>query len=145
MLQNKKLKRNATYAIAEVAEVALCASNCALPTSASFHFSNILVKSFTVFFTYVSHIRTKKIKMRMQKMHFQGHATSHFLILLHQIVHQDLVVAAMLISKEIFYNISECFPCCCFCRCHLTGEFFTSKHLSNLRPSKYPSFFLSIR
>ena len=34
MFQNKKLKRNATYAIAEVAEVALCASNCALPTSA---------------------------------------------------------------------------------------------------------------
>ena len=33
MFQNKKLKRNATYAIAEVAEVALCASNCALPTS----------------------------------------------------------------------------------------------------------------
>ena len=33
MIQNKKLKRNATYAIAEVAEVALCASNCALPTS----------------------------------------------------------------------------------------------------------------
>ena len=34
MFQNKKLKRNATYAIAEVAEVVLCASNCALPTSA---------------------------------------------------------------------------------------------------------------
>ena len=34
MFQNKKLKRNATYAIAEVAEVALCASNCALPTFA---------------------------------------------------------------------------------------------------------------
>ena len=33
MFQNKKLKRNATYAIAEVAEVALCASNRALPTS----------------------------------------------------------------------------------------------------------------
>ena len=33
MFQNKKLKRNATYAIAEVAKVALCASNCALPTS----------------------------------------------------------------------------------------------------------------
>ena len=33
MFKNKKLKRNATYAIAEVAEVALCASNCALPTS----------------------------------------------------------------------------------------------------------------
>ena len=33
MFQNKRLKRNATYAIAEVAEVALCASNCALPTS----------------------------------------------------------------------------------------------------------------
>ena len=33
MFQNKKLKRNATSAIAEVAEVALCASNCALPTS----------------------------------------------------------------------------------------------------------------
>ena len=33
MFQNKKLKRNATYAIAEVAEVALCASNCALPNS----------------------------------------------------------------------------------------------------------------
>ena len=37
MFQNKKLKRNATYAIAEVAEVALCASNCALPTSANFY------------------------------------------------------------------------------------------------------------
>ena len=35
MFQNKKLKRNATYAIAEIAEVALCASNCALPTSAT--------------------------------------------------------------------------------------------------------------
>ena len=34
MFQNKKLKRNATSAIAEVAEVALCASDCALPTSA---------------------------------------------------------------------------------------------------------------
>ena len=33
MFQSKKLKRNATYAIAEVAEVALCASKCALPTS----------------------------------------------------------------------------------------------------------------
>ena len=33
MFQNNKLKRNATYAIAEVAEVALCASNCGLPTS----------------------------------------------------------------------------------------------------------------
>ena len=33
MFQNKKLKRNATYAIAEVA---LCDSNCALPTSAKF-------------------------------------------------------------------------------------------------------------
>ena len=37
MFQNKKLKRNATYAIAEVAEVALCASNCALPTSVICH------------------------------------------------------------------------------------------------------------
>ena len=34
MFQNKKSKHNATYAIAEVAEVALCDSNCALPTSA---------------------------------------------------------------------------------------------------------------
>ena len=33
MFQNEKLKRIATSAIAEVAEVALCASNCALPTS----------------------------------------------------------------------------------------------------------------
>ena len=33
MLQNKKLKRKATSAIAKVAEVALCASICALPTS----------------------------------------------------------------------------------------------------------------
>ena len=33
MIQNKKLKRNATSAIAEVAVVALCASNSALPTS----------------------------------------------------------------------------------------------------------------
>ena len=31
--QNKKLKRSATYAIADIAEVVLCASNCALPTS----------------------------------------------------------------------------------------------------------------
>ena len=36
MFQNKNFKRNATYAIAEVAEVALCASNCALPTSGIF-------------------------------------------------------------------------------------------------------------
>ena len=40
MIQNKKLKRNATYTIAEVAEVALCASNCALPTSG---FDHILI------------------------------------------------------------------------------------------------------
>ena len=33
MFQNKKLKRNPTSAVAEVAEVALCASNCALLTS----------------------------------------------------------------------------------------------------------------
>ena len=33
MFQNKKLNRNATSAIAEVAEVALCASHRALPTS----------------------------------------------------------------------------------------------------------------
>ena len=33
MFQNKKLKRSATSAIAEVEEVALCASDCALPTS----------------------------------------------------------------------------------------------------------------
>ena len=33
MFQNKKLKRNATSAIVEVAEVARCAFNCALPTS----------------------------------------------------------------------------------------------------------------
>ena len=33
MFQNKKLKRNATYASAEVAEVPLCSSNCALTTS----------------------------------------------------------------------------------------------------------------
>ena len=33
MLHNKKLKRNATSAIAEVPKLALCASNCALPTS----------------------------------------------------------------------------------------------------------------
>ena len=32
MFKNKKLKRSTTSAIAEVAEVALCASNCALPT-----------------------------------------------------------------------------------------------------------------
>ena len=36
MFQNKKLKRNATYANAEVVEVALCASNCALLTSGFF-------------------------------------------------------------------------------------------------------------
>ena len=36
IFQTKKLKRNATYAIAEVAKVALCASNCALPTSGNF-------------------------------------------------------------------------------------------------------------
>ena len=41
MFQNKKLKRNATYAIAEVAEVALCASNCALPTSAKFRYTYV--------------------------------------------------------------------------------------------------------
>ena len=34
MFKNQKLKRKATSAIAEVAEVALCASNCALPTIA---------------------------------------------------------------------------------------------------------------
>ena len=33
MFKNKKLKRNATSAIAEVVVVALCAFNCALPTS----------------------------------------------------------------------------------------------------------------
>ena len=33
MFQNKKLKRNATSAIAEVTKVTLCAFNCALPTS----------------------------------------------------------------------------------------------------------------
>ena len=33
MFENKKLKHNATSAIAEVAEVALCAFNCALPNS----------------------------------------------------------------------------------------------------------------
>ena len=33
MFQNKKLMCNATCAIAEVAEVALCAFNCTLPTS----------------------------------------------------------------------------------------------------------------
>ena len=32
------VKHNATYAIAEVSEVALCASNCALPTSATYSF-----------------------------------------------------------------------------------------------------------
>ena len=31
LFKNKKLKRNAISAIAEVVEVALCASNCALP------------------------------------------------------------------------------------------------------------------
>ena len=50
MFQNNKLKRNATYAIAEVVEVALCASNCALPTSGTtavglFFRSSFLVKS----------------------------------------------------------------------------------------------------
>ena len=35
MFQNKKLKLNATFAIAEVAEVALWTSNCALPTPAA--------------------------------------------------------------------------------------------------------------
>ena len=34
MFQNRKLKRHPTFAIAEVAEVALCSSNCTLPTSA---------------------------------------------------------------------------------------------------------------
>ena len=38
MFQNKKLKRKATSAIAEVAKVALCVSNCALPTSDILHF-----------------------------------------------------------------------------------------------------------
>ena len=41
MFQNKKLKRNATYAIAEVAEigeVALCASNRALPISVKYRY-----------------------------------------------------------------------------------------------------------
>ena len=33
MFQNKKLKRNTTSAIAKVAKVALCAYDCALPTS----------------------------------------------------------------------------------------------------------------
>ena len=33
LFKNKKLKRYATSAIAEVAEVVLCASNCALPAS----------------------------------------------------------------------------------------------------------------
>ena len=36
IFENKKSKRNATSAIVDVAEVALCASNCALPTSALF-------------------------------------------------------------------------------------------------------------
>ena len=38
MFQNKKLKCNTTFAIAEVAKVALCASNCALPTSDQYRF-----------------------------------------------------------------------------------------------------------
>ena len=41
MFQNKKLKRNATSAIAEVGEIALCASNCALPTSAPVEYAAI--------------------------------------------------------------------------------------------------------
>ena len=44
MFQNKKLKCNATSAIAEVVEVALCASNCALPTSAIM--TSVLLQNF---------------------------------------------------------------------------------------------------
>ena len=42
MFQNKKLKRNTTSATAEVAEVALCASNCALPTSDIYGITSII-------------------------------------------------------------------------------------------------------
>ena len=44
MFQNTKLKRNATLAIAEVADVALCASNCALPTSVNYNLNTDLVE-----------------------------------------------------------------------------------------------------
>ena len=58
MFQNKKLKRNATYAIAEVAEVALCASNCALPTSAYF-----TVGASLVWYWLLAHIKLLNLSM----------------------------------------------------------------------------------
>ena len=61
MFQNKKLKRNATYAIAEVAEVALCASNCALPTSDD---ANARVKRNAV--TTIKQLMSSKLAMKMQ-------------------------------------------------------------------------------
>ena len=46
MFQNKKLKRNATSAIAEVA---FCASNCALPTSGNAKLQIIIFGIFVSF------------------------------------------------------------------------------------------------
>ena len=42
MFQNKTLKLNATFANAEVAEVALRAFNCALPTYYTWHDASVM-------------------------------------------------------------------------------------------------------
>ena len=46
MAKNNLLKRFATSARAEVAQLALCASNCGMPTSANIYTALIIYRSF---------------------------------------------------------------------------------------------------
>ena len=106
------------------------------PLVSSFHIRNILLIPFSMFFAYVTHIWTKKIKVREQEMHFQEHATPHCFLFLHQIVHQKFIVIASFITKKILNYFSKCLPCSCISCSHFIFNFFTLEHKSNLWPSR---------
>ena len=78
-------------------------------------------------------------------MQFQGHATSHVFIFLHQIVYQKLVVITSFIAKKILNYCSKCLPCFCFSCSHFVFKFFTLQHKSNLWTSKNSSLLFSFR
>ena len=59
MFQNKKLKSNATSAIAEVGEVVLCASNFALPTSGADCCAVAFNVNFNVAFCLISNFKQR--------------------------------------------------------------------------------------
>ncbi len=77
---------------------------------ALFHLTNVLVKLFPVLITYIAKIWRKEVKLKMQKMNFEGHVTSKGLVCLEKDIDAFYIVRRFFVSEKVFRNAFECVP-----------------------------------